>query len=346
MENQTSEKTRIQAALIGLGQMGLVFDIPPKAVPQSHALAYHLHPDIDLVAAVGVRPEQGVNLAGVAPETRFYLDVREMLDQHSPDVISICTPSHVRYELIRTIFAYRSPKLLFIEKPVALSMEEAGKIGALVAQHHCQILVNHSRRWSEGAKRIRQHIRSHEYGKLTHVHLRYTRGIYNSGSHLFDLLRFVAGTISEVKVVEQVPTNLDVREDWTYSFHFKLKDQSASGYAQAFDDRHYSIFELELYFEKGKIEYRDGGDEVRFYSVQEHPVQKGMKKLQQGEVLEGLANKASNIVLAVEHVKHIIESAETPVCTLADGVYPLCVANALIESHRQGGSWETIDIPS
>ncbi|WP_146762252.1 hypothetical protein [Paenibacillus contaminans] len=39
----------IQAAIIGLGKIGLLFDIPLKAVPQSHALAYHLHPEIDLI---------------------------------------------------------------------------------------------------------------------------------------------------------------------------------------------------------------------------------------------------------------------------------------------------------
>jgi predicted dehydrogenase len=268
-----------------------------------------------------------------------------MLAQHSPDVISICTPQHVRYELIRTIFEHASPKLLFIEKPVATSIEEALKIGALAARHHCSILVNHSRRWSEGAERIRQKIRANEYGRLTSIHLRYSRGIYNSGSHLFDLVRFMAGAISEVKVVEQVPTCLDDKQDWSYSFLFKMKDQWAGGYAQAFDDRNYNIFELELYFEKGKIEYLHAGDEIRFYSVREHPVQKGLNMLKQDEVLEGLAGKASSIALAVEHVKNIVESAAAPICTLEDGIYPLCVANALIESHRRSGSWETIEIP-
>lgn len=203
----------IQAAIIGLGKIGLLFDIPLKAVPQSHALAYHLHPEIDLIAAVGVRPEQG------------------------------------------------------------------------------------------------------------------------------------AGAISEVKVIEQVPTSLDDKQDWSYSFLFKMKDQSAGGYAQAYDDRNYNIFELELYFEKGKIEYLHAGDEIRFYSVREHPVQKGLNMLKQDEVLEGLAGKASSIVLAVEHVKNIVESAAAPICTLEDGIYPLCVANALIESHQKNGSWETIEIP-
>lgn len=332
----------VKAAVIGLGKIGLSFDIPRKAVPKSHVLAYLLHPDFDLVAAVGVRQSQGEQLAQISPHTAFYLDTQTMLSDHAPDVISICTPSHIRFGLIETIFAHASPKLLFIEKPVALTIEEADRIKRIAMEHQCEIVVNHSRRWSDGAGLLREKIRSGEYGKLQKVHLRYSRGIYNTGSHLFDLVRFVAGTIAEVKVVEQVPTNLDDKQDWTYSFLFKLAEQSCSGYAEAFDDRNFMIFEMDLYFEKGKIEYLNGGDEIRCYSTVEHLVQKGMFTLHQDTVMAGLSSKASNIANAVKHVHDIVVYGVTPDCTIEDGIYPIHVAEALIRSNENNGTWEPI----
>lgn len=329
--------TTYRAAVIGLGNIGLQFDLPPKAMAQSHVLAFMREPGIELVAAVGTRQEHGDNLASVAPEARFYTDLTAMLREQELDIVSICTPSHIRYSVVETVLTQSAARLIFLEKPVATSIAEAERIAALVERHDRTLLVNLSRRFSDSIVRMRAAVRSGRYGKLRNVHLRYTRGVYNYGSHIFDLVRYVAGTIDTVQVLLQVPTSVDAREDWTYTFAFALEG-GATGYAEAFDDRDYVIFEMDLYMEKGKIELLQTGDEIRYYAAEEHPMIAGFDRLALERKEEQLLARTSNLQNAAAHLVDVLRGGATPVSTIADGIYPLYVAEALIASHGSGGA--------
>ncbi|MBO9605659.1 MAG: Gfo/Idh/MocA family oxidoreductase [Paenibacillaceae bacterium] len=335
----TNQRTALyRAAVIGLGKIGIGFDVPPQQYAQSHVGAIVRSPDIELVAGVGTRPEQGEQLATLAPEARFYLSLDEMLQSHELDIVCICTSSHVRYEIVEKVLANSKVKLIFLEKPVATSLPEAEKIVALAAQYDCRVIVNLSRRWSDGVRRIRQAVQEGRYGKLRYVHLRYTRGIYNYGSHMFDLVRFTAGSMEQVQVLRQVPTSGDERGDWCYSFTFSLDRDSAAGYAEAFDDHDYVMFEMELYFEKGKIELLLGGDEIRYYEATPHPMIPGYDLLTFAHAETGLLTQASVMQQAIYHLADVLRHGTTPASTLADGTYPMYVAEALLESHRCGGA--------
>lgn len=331
---------KYRAAVIGLGFIGLKADIPRKHLPQSHALAYRMNPDMELAAAVGVRQEQGDQLALVAPETKYYMDLGAMLDEQPLDVISICTPEHVRFELLQTVISRSAAPILFLEKPVATSLPEAEEIAALVKRHRRTVVVNLSRRWSDGVRQIRQAVQSEEFGKLTNIHLRYTRGVHNIGSHLFDLVRYAVGEIDRVQVIRQVPTNMDKKGDWTFSFLFSLTN-GVPGYAEAFDDRNFLMFEMDLFFEKGKIELLRTGDEIRFYAVEGHASIQGYHLTLKREE-QNLLARTSNIQKAVEHIVDILRTGVEPVSTLEDGIYPLYVADALIRSHRNDGSVQSV----
>ncbi len=332
--------SKYRAAVIGLGYIGLRADIPRKDVPLSHSLAYRLNPHIEFAAAAGVRREQGEQLAIIAPETKFYTDLEAMLSEQQLDVISICTPEHVRLELLRTVLSRSQARVLFLEKPVATTVQEAEAIAELMERHKRTVVVNFSRRWSEGVRQIRQAVMSGELGKLTNIHVRYTRGIGNNGSHLFDLIRFAAGPIAQVQVVRQVATNMDGKGDPTFSFLFSL-DNGVPGYAEAFDDRHFLMFEMDLYFDKGKIELQRTGDDIRFYTVAKHTSVQGAHLTLKREETNLLA-RDSLIQLAVEHLVDIAQNGAVPVCTLEDGLCSVYVADALIRSHRNGGAVQSV----
>lgn len=330
----------VQAAVIGLGKIGLMYDIvSSEGRPGTHALAYHLHPEIDFAAAVGVRREQGEFLAKLAPEAAFYLNAEEMLGRHKPDIVSICTPSHVRYELIKTVLEQSAAPIIFCEKPVARSIEEARQISALMAAHGGRVLIpNLSRRWNEGTANVRARITDRSYGTLKKIHLRYTRGIYNSGAHLFDLVRYFAGSIDYVQVVGQVPTSMDEQGDWTYRFLFKAGESRISGFAEAFDDREdYYMFEMDLFFDRGKIEIGRSGDVIRYFGVGDHPHLKPLRLLRLEREDEGMLAKSNNMQNAVAHLVDVLAHKAEPVCSLEDAAYPLYVAEALIRSSDNGG---------
>lgn len=331
----------IRAAVIGLGKIGLMHDIgPSEGRPNTHALAFHLNPDIDFAAAVGVRREQQEHLSRLTPEAAYYDSTEDMLIGHNPDIVSICTPAHVRYELIATVLRRSAARIIFCEKPVARSIEEARHISALMADHGDRLLIpNLSRRWSAGMASVREKIAGCAYGTLKKIHLRYTRGIYNSGAHLFDLVRHFAGTIDEVQVVGQVPSSMDRSDDPTFRFLFKAGGGGVSGFAEAFDDREqFYLFELDLYFDKGKIEIGRSGDVIRYYGVEEHPQLRPLQTLRLEREDTGMLAKSNNLQNAVAHLVEVFRRRAEPKCVLEDAVYPLYVAEALLRSNARGGT--------
>lgn len=330
----------LQAAVIGLGRIGLMYDTEAvEGRPGSHAYAYHLHPDINLVAGVGVRPAQGEALAQLAPEAAFYLSLDQMLANHKLDIVSICTPSYVRYELIETVLRESQPRILFCEKPIAKSVEEARRIQSLMAAYpDCKLIPNLSRRWNAGIAKIRDKIIQRTYGKLIKLHLRYTRGVFNSGSHLFDLVRHFAGLIDEVCVLQRIPSRMDVEEDWTFTFTFSAGEGEVSGYAEAFNDEDdLYIFEMDLFFERGKVELLEFGDRIRYYGVREHPLMKGMRILDLEEEESGVLRKSNNMSNAVDHIVRVALQGDDPICNIEDGIYPLLVAESLLGSYDSNG---------
>jgi predicted dehydrogenase len=332
----------INAAVIGLGRMGLMYDFDEKRdKPSSHVLAYAMNTDYCLRSAADLNPDQEKYLRQISPETAYYQDYTELLCSHPDlDVVSICTPPEGRLSLITDILSLTKVKVIFCEKPIASSLEEALQIVDILKNSKVVFIPNLSRRWNSGIRRVRQTIKELEYGPLEKIHLRYTRGIYNTGSHLFDLIRYFVGPMASVQVLNQVKTSSERDGEPTYSFVFNTLSE-VSGFAEAFNDANYYMFEIDLYLENGKIEIRDSGNEIKYYTTGKHALFEGFSSLHLQKVESSLL-KESNLAQAIKHISDVIHRNEPVACDIEDGIYPLQVAQALVLSFQKSGSWEKV----
>jgi predicted dehydrogenase len=271
----------------------------------------------------------------------YYENTLEMLKELRPEIVSICTPPFNRLELIQQIVNHTNADIIFCEKPVANSVEEARKL--LVWYKNLVeapvFIPNLIRRFNPGMRKVRTHIANEDYGKLNKMNLRYTRGILNTGAHLFDLVNWFAGKIEQVRTLAQVSTTADGDGDFSYSFQF-ITDTEVTGIAEAFDDRDYYVFEVDLYFEQGKIEISESGNKVKYFRKGEHPLFSGFNSLH----LEGFEDRLleePSLAYAVDHLAQVRSEVETPICTLQDGVFPIFVAHAINRSSISH-NWEHV----
>ncbi|KRE97952.1 hypothetical protein ASG89_29045 [Paenibacillus sp. Soil766] len=321
-----------KAAIAGLGQIGLMYDFDPKRVaPASHTLAYKRTPDIQLIAAMDSRTSQEQYLNKLSPETKFYDDLVLMLRETKPDVVSVCTPPEHRLKILKTIVAEASPKIIFCEKPVALDVFDAKKILEFVRSTDCLVIPNLSRRWLGGMTRIKEAIDQKIFGELQKVHVKYTRGIFNTGSHIFDLIHWFVGAIDTVQVIGQVYTTADKDNDPSYDFLFKTIN-GTTGYAESFNDEQYYMFELDLYFAKGKVEIRESGNRVVYFEQGSHPLFSGFHSLHAVKEETNLLQE-STIANAIQNIIEVLNGNSRPACDINDGLSPLFVADALQQSH-------------
>ncbi|MDR2006771.1 MAG: Gfo/Idh/MocA family oxidoreductase [Acidaminococcales bacterium] len=335
---------RFTAAVIGLGQIGLTYDFDPaRKRPASHVLAYMLNDDISLVGAADPEPEREGLLRKLAGPVKFYADMEKLLTENPAlDIVSVCTPPGLHLENIEFILRRARPKIIFCEKPLVKNVEEAARLKSLLAGKETLLVPNISRRWSTGLKKIGESIEKEEFGRLQKITARYTRGVYNTGAHLFDLLRRWAGGIKSVQVAEKVATSAEKDADPSFSFLFDT-EKGAKGFAEAFDDRQYYIFEIDLYCSKGKIAFRNSGNDVFYYRVREHALFSGFGQLSFCRGDEGLFNE-SLVAGAVANLAGVLRGEEEPACCLDDAVYPLLAAAALEKSYKSNKRRERVDL--
>src|SRR5215210_6914985 len=110
--------TTYRAAIVGTGRIGGFYDdeVTPRqeasfwrgpnrhaglyiVLPVNHAAAYQSSPGFELVAAANRGPEKLRAFGERYGVEALYPDVRTMLDQEGPDVVSVCTQSPEKPEV-------------------------------------------------------------------------------------------------------------------------------------------------------------------------------------------------------------------------------------------------------
>lgn len=324
-----------KAAVIGLGNIGLMYDFEQQRPhPSTHVFAYEMSPAFDLICGIDGDESKRTLFSEKAPGAIFYSSLERAIEDgilKNVDVISICTPPDTHLDILLKLIKMRMGRILFCEKPLVSNMTEAATlIEALEVNKGVSIIPNISRRWNHGLRKIGEVIQSAEFGKLEKIHVRYTRGIENTGAHLFDLLKMWSGSlIRRVNVIGE--TNTSAIPEPTYSFYFELEN-GVKGYAEAIDDNNYYLFDVDLYLTNGKIEMRNSGDDVIYYRTDKHHLFNGFKELVIERRESDLLHDAC-IKNAIDNIAKVLEGKESPNCILSDAIYPLYVSEKLKESY-------------
>lgn len=148
----------------------------------------------------------------------FYSDYHEMLERLKPDLVAICTESGKHGQIALACLEHGSH--LIIEKPIALSLEEADAIIEKANEKGLKVSACHQNRFNKSVQKIREAVEQGRFGRLMHgtAHIRWNRGpdyytqapwrgtweqdggaLMNQCIHNIDLLRWMMGDeISEV----------------------------------------------------------------------------------------------------------------------------------------------------
>ncbi len=178
----------VRVGIVGAGGMG-----------RDQCAALARTPDVELVAVADLRPEALDRLAKQVqlPWTRFYRDAAELLEKETPDVLSVATtaPSHVALARMAIEAGVRR---VVVEKPLSTSVASARELADLAEQAGALVAVDHGRRWSPEYRSIRAYVGRGHIGSIRHISVSGgPGGMGMTGTHFFDLARFLTGTEAE-----------------------------------------------------------------------------------------------------------------------------------------------------
>jgi predicted dehydrogenase len=145
---------------------------------------------------------------------------------------------------------------VFCEKPLTDDIERSRRIVEAYRAQNRRLAVNYLRRWETSARQVKDEIAEGVWGALLSGHGLYTKGIYANGSHLIDLAQYLLGPLEAQQATSWLIDHQP--DDPTIAGRLATGDCAPVTLAIG-DARLYSVFELDLLFEKGRITFGDSG---------------------------------------------------------------------------------------
>lgn len=249
----TKRNKSLKLGLIGCGQVTQQRHLPAlKSLPEAVVVAIS-DLDANLLNRVADQFHIGKRSA----------DFRELLDDPAIEAIGICVPAQFHVNL--ALAALDAGKHLFIEKPLALDLDEIDRLVERAAQSSSKIMVGFNLRWHRLVREAREIIQQGILGQVELVRAVLTswhenapewRKRRNLGGgvmiemavHHFDLLRFLLRS----EVVEVFATSQSRKwDDETATVTARMANGALADFALS--ERTSSNNEVDIYGQAGRL---------------------------------------------------------------------------------------------
>jgi phthalate 4,5-cis-dihydrodiol dehydrogenase len=149
---------RLKMAIAGIGQGG------GGMLPAMAGM-----PQMQLVAGADINPLTRERFQAVYPETRVYPSVAELCAD--PEVEAVWVSSPNRFHCEHAIEALQHGKHVVVEKPMAVSLEEADRMIDAASRNGVTLIAGHTNSFELHIRAMRKVIASGRIGRLCAVHI-------------------------------------------------------------------------------------------------------------------------------------------------------------------------------
>ena len=247
----------MRAAIIGLGQIGLLADLrlDPAEHVYSHARALSLHPGFELVAAVDALAEnrRAFSEHYAKPAVASILE----LAAFESELLVIATPTAGHEQQIEQALASMRPRAILCEKPLAYSLPAARAMVEACEQAGVSLYVNYIRRADPAVIEVRQRLLDGRIAAPVKGVAWYSKGLYNNGSHFIDLLQYWLGPVRQYSLLK---AGRKVGNDVEPDFRLVFEQGEVNFLAAREED--FSHYTVELIGRNGRLRYDLGGEQV------------------------------------------------------------------------------------
>lgn len=178
------------------------------------------------------------------------------------DVISVCTPDHTHFAIVRDILVAACCRTVLVEKPVAMDLVQIEELIQLAAERDIHLVVNFQRRHEPVHREIRDLLVLRP-GDLLSVSGHYMKGLLHVGVTMIDTLSYVCGYPESVLTYNRV-FNQEVGD---YSYEFVLHYPGFTVAVKTTDaDRfryNYHIFEIDFLFSDRRVTLVDNSQGIK-----------------------------------------------------------------------------------
>ncbi len=256
----SSKRSDIRVAIIGIGRIGYTLEEDElRQKPCTHWGAITENSLLRLSAVCDSNSFVLEKHFSQMPEVKLFNDHNILLGSDQFDVVVIATDSYTHIKIIDDILnTQKNVKAIVCEKPLAISYEQAISIEDRILNRKISFYLNHTRRWNHHYRRVKYIIENKSLGLLRQMTGFINAGgqsvnsegpLLHDGTHLIDIALYFGGDIREL-LFKDVKYKEDI-EHVVNMFYRSCDDVDV--FLNLSSDKSFFHFELELFFEKGRI---------------------------------------------------------------------------------------------
>ena len=244
--------------IIGLGKIGLLYDINKKNMQLTHSSAFYNNKSFKIIGGVD-RSKKKIKLFEKKFRVSGFIKINDALKKLKPDIIIIATETKNHLKTFNQIFLKKnSCKLIICEKPCGKSLKEINEINKISKKNKCKVFVNYMRISSKAALYLKRITRLNK-GYFSGVSY-YTKGILNDSSHYINLFQFIFGKVLKIKndiyKIQKKKLN-----------NFTLFFKNGQIKFICLENLEYSNSKFEIYFQKKMICYNSDQNILKVFNV-------------------------------------------------------------------------------
>ena len=326
--------------MIGLGRIASTIDdeiekYDGHPLPFSHIGCYVEVPEVQIVGMADPWAEQREAVERKWDVEAKYGDYKTMLRETKPDIVSVCTSTKPRAEVVVEIATGGyGVKAIWAEKPLAISLEEADRMLAACREAGIVLAINCGRRWRDSYLQAVAMIGDGLIGDLLHVQALGNCGISHNGSHLLTTMMMLAGSRVEWVMGEAELDQSDPDNEFRGAGYVGFAN-GAKGYFRTYFNGP-NEWAFDVTGTEGMIRFIEDGRSVEHWVLGDPP--DGMRgRAPARRVFPPPLRQRSPGVNAVYDLIDCIESGDAPKCSGDDALAALELAMATRSSHELGG---------
>ena len=180
----------LNVAVVGLGRWGSQYLPMISKLPQFNLVAAY---DSDFRKLESYSKQYDFNAAE---------SLRDLCDHYGAEAVLVLSPTTTHAQVFSEIAQYRLP--VYLEKPIAVSSDEAADMITVSNKHKTLLYVAHSMKYESSIREIKSLLNSGALGQIDHIRISRTvkqrndvdylnAPLYQIGVHLLDVILYLLG---------------------------------------------------------------------------------------------------------------------------------------------------------
>lgn len=321
--------SKISVGIIGAGRMGI-----------THYSIINSHPDIKVTAVADPSPLV-LSVMGKYLPIDTYKDYADLIDKAKPDVLLVCTPPNLHYEILK--MASTRGIHVFVEKPFTTSYSAAKELANLFEENNLVNQVGYVNRYNDVFRYVKKLIDSQVLGQIfrfrsemfscTITKSEDKKGwrashemgggvVFEMASHAIDLVNFLLGSPSKVVGTTFNKIYSSEVEDVVSSTFIYSSGVKGTLYVNWSDDSFRKpTNKIELFSEKGKL--LADQHSVKIFLKEENKkmnFKKGWNTVYITDIAENVPFyvRGNEFTRQLYHFVSCVKNNETPICSFRD----------------------------